>query len=124
VSPVTNRYGVGAAKGFYEGAVWKQLSSPKRLAEIYVFAHHPRQDDRANHWDVTQWWFCVVKETDLPDVKSVSIQYLKWDWVRIELLASEVARIFVGLAPNGRTNDAMDVERIDADDGESETELR
>ena len=54
------------------------IDSPGRLADIYVFAWHGRDDDCANHTDPGQWLFFAVAERDLPkNQKSIGLGRLK-----------------------------------------------
>lgn len=102
-----SRYAITPAKGFYEGTVWKELPSAQRLSEVYLFAHHPIEDDRANHWDAQQWRFTVVRESELPSTKSIKhAQLSSWPVVGIADLADRVSAVCDGLAPNGRAEKA------------------
>ena len=73
----TPAFDIAPRSGFWtrEG-VW--IDSPSRLADIYVFAWHGRDDDRANHTDPGQWLFFAVAERDLPkNQKSIGLGRLK-----------------------------------------------
>lgn len=73
----TPAFDIAPRSGFWtrEG-VW--IDSPGRLADIYVFAWHGRDDDRANHTDPGQWLFFAVAERDLPkNQKSIGLGRLK-----------------------------------------------
>jgi len=48
------------------GNRWIEHEGRKRNAEIYVFAHHPVDNERADHRDPAQWRFYVVPEFRLP----------------------------------------------------------
>lgn len=56
----------------------KWVTSPGRLAHIYVFAWHGRRDERTDQRDPEQWRFFVVPELDLPrSQKSIGLARLK-----------------------------------------------
>jgi hypothetical protein len=57
--------------GYYIGAEW--VSAPGRNADLYVLAHHPVVNDRADHRDPQQWRFFVLRTIDLPHVKQISL---------------------------------------------------
>ncbi len=67
----------GADNG--EGEEWINLSTPRRLADLYIFAWHPVANrDRANHIDFAQWEFYVVEAGKLPKgQKTIGLQPLK-----------------------------------------------
>ena len=118
LSPTANRYAIKPVKGFYEGAIWKALAEPVRVAEIYVFAHHPIEDSTADHWVSGQWLFYVVSEANLPAGKqSISIQDVSRlaTPVHIDGLANAVRQLAASTAPNGRTDRAT---RLPADRGD------
>jgi hypothetical protein len=59
------RFDVRERTGYWDdGATW--VAQAGRLAQIYVFAHHPITDDTADHRDALQWRFHVVKASALP----------------------------------------------------------
>ena len=70
-------FDIASRSGFWtRGGVW--IDSPSRQADIYVFAWHGCDDDRANHTDPGQWLFFAVAERDLPkDQKSIGLARLK-----------------------------------------------
>jgi hypothetical protein len=107
LSPTTNRYAVKPVKGFYKGLAWNALTEPLRLAEIYMFAHHPIVDETADHWDVRQWQFHVLAETARPPGRqSISIQEVSLTAppIGIDGLAFAVRQLSEITAPNGRTD--------------------
>jgi hypothetical protein len=107
LSPTTNRYAVKPIKGFYKGLAWNALTEPQRLAEIYVFAHHPKVDETADHWNVRQWQFHGLAETTLPPGRqSISIQDVSRTAppIGIDGLAYAVRQLSEITAPNGRTD--------------------
>ena len=53
------------------------LEPPRRTADLYVFAWHPVTDEKADHRRADQWRFYVVRESDLPDQKSISLNPLE-----------------------------------------------
>jgi len=56
--------------------VW--IDSSGRQADVYVFAWHGRNDDRADQTDAGQWLFFAVAERDLPkSQKSIGLGRLK-----------------------------------------------
>ncbi len=70
-------FDIAPRSGFWtrEG-VW--IDTPGRQADMYVFAWHGRDDDRADHTDSGQWLFFVVAERDLPEnQKSIGLGRLK-----------------------------------------------
>lgn len=48
-----------------------------RNADIYVLAHHPIDDDTADHREPLQWHFYVVATSKLPDQKTISLNRVK-----------------------------------------------
>jgi hypothetical protein len=86
---------------------WTDGVNPKPLAgraEIYVFAYHPRKDDKADHRDPLQWTFYVVPTRDLPEAKSISLSKLSGNVSVAQLAASvEAARLSIlGNTPTRR----------------------
>ena len=57
-------FDIATRAGYYEGARWTE--GRRRYADIFVLAHHPRDDADADHRDPHQWDFYVVRETCLP----------------------------------------------------------
>lgn len=64
-------FDIRARTGYFEGADW--IADPRRLADIYVFAHHPVMDASADHRDPLQWRFYVVPANLLPAGKTNSL---------------------------------------------------
>ena len=56
------RFSIAIAKGHYEGDVYIPNDSCERLADCYIFAWHPANDQRR----VEQWEFYIVSSKDLP----------------------------------------------------------
>jgi hypothetical protein len=63
---------------------WVKLPEPRRLANLYIFAHHPVIDDTVDHRDPAQWRFYVVPTAKLPDTQTISL-------VKLQCLAEPVA---------------------------------
>jgi hypothetical protein len=63
-NPTLPRFDIRERTGYWDGATW--VDQAGRLAQIYVFAHHPVTDDTADHRDALQWRFYVVKASALP----------------------------------------------------------
>jgi hypothetical protein len=116
------RFGVAPAKGYYEnGTIWRRLPFPQRLAELYVFAHHPSDDSSANHWDVWQWGFHVCREADLPPgSRSVSLEFIQCKCPRIQIdeLEARIAQVSAHMIPNARIRGARPTERDAVDDAD------
>lgn len=70
-------FDIKARTGEYNATGWVRFDMPRRCAEIYVFAHHPRQDDTADHREPTQWEFYVVPTAKLPHFKTLSLARLR-----------------------------------------------
>lgn len=80
VAPATTRspaFSIAMKTGTYQGADWLPLSPPSRPAQIYVFAHHSRTDDAADHRDPLQWGFYVVDTRRLPPGKTIGLEGVK-----------------------------------------------
>ena len=73
----TPAFDIAPRSGFWtRRGVW--IDSPGRQADIYVFAWHGRDDDRADHTDSGQWLFFAAAEHDLPEnQKSIGLGRLK-----------------------------------------------
>lgn len=84
-------FDVAARTGRNEVQGW--VEEYGRAAHLYVFAHHPRFDDTADHRDPAQWLFYVVPTTALPDVKQIALGPIKTmaEAVPIYMLAKTVA---------------------------------
>ena len=70
-----------------------KLTPPRRLADIYVFAWHGREDANANHHDPGQWSFFVVAEPNLcKNQKSIGLGPLRANFnsCRVTDLSQEV----------------------------------
>lgn len=66
------RYDVAERSGRWEGPDW--IPGRGRMAEIYVFAHHPIVDAAlADHREPGQWQFYVVPAANLPLQKTVGL---------------------------------------------------
>jgi hypothetical protein len=48
------------------------VARPGRYAHLYVLAHHPILNRKADHRDARQWRFYVVATSDLPKTNSIS----------------------------------------------------
>lgn len=72
---VTTSFDVAERKGYWDGLTW--VPEPGRRAHIYVLAHHTIIDESADHRDPAQWTFYVVRATDLPPVKTISLGSLR-----------------------------------------------
>ena len=71
-------FDIAPRTGRYVGSEWLELNLPRRFADLYVFAWHPVADlDEADHRDPEQWQFYVVREIDLPDQKTISLNPLR-----------------------------------------------
>lgn len=59
--------------GHYDSTGWVPSDVPSRLADLYVFAHHPVTNATADHRDPAQWLFYVVPTNELPPTKEISL---------------------------------------------------
>lgn len=86
-------FDVAARTGRNEAQGW--VEEYGRAAHIYVFAHHPKFDDTADHRDPAQWLFYVVPTTVLPEVKQIALGTIKTmaEAVPISMLAEAVAAV-------------------------------
>lgn len=53
------------------------LDTPRRLADLYLFAWHPEVGPRADHRRTDQWQFYVLPESDLPNQKNITLARLE-----------------------------------------------
>lgn len=49
------------------------IETGRRVADLYVFAHHPLTGAEADHREPSQWAFYVVPSSRLPDVGRISL---------------------------------------------------
>jgi hypothetical protein len=68
---ITGSFDVAARQGYWEGPAW--IAEPGRRAHIYVLAHHQIIDESADHRDPSQWLFYVIRSSELPPVKKISL---------------------------------------------------
>ncbi len=69
-------FDIAPRTGYYkDGVEW--IVAPGRPAQIYVFAHHPKTDEFADHRDPSQWRFYVLAEARLPDHKTIMLSSIK-----------------------------------------------
>ncbi len=120
----TVRFGIRKAKGYYVGNQWRQLPTPARIAEIYLFAFHPGESSSANHWDAKAWRFYGLREQDLPDQASLSLCDMKkkaercgFADVGVCCLNSALSALAAKTAPNGRIEQSV---TANPDDGDAE----
>jgi hypothetical protein len=75
-NPTSPRFDIRERSGYWDdGATW--VDQAGRLAQIYIFAHHPVTDDTADHRDAMQWRFYVVTASALPSaVGSIGLSRL------------------------------------------------
>ena len=52
-------------------------AEPGRNAEVYMFAHHPVDDDSADHWDPLQGRFYVMSACVLPPTNTISLTIVR-----------------------------------------------
>jgi hypothetical protein len=71
-------FDIGHRTGHYDSTGWVPSHTPCRLADLYVFAHHPVSDATADHRDPAQWRFYVVPTTALPGTKRISLRNVQW----------------------------------------------
>lgn len=69
------QFDIAARKQRWEGGRW--IMEPGRAAHLYVFAHHERTDERADHRDPTQWTFYVAATASLPATQKISLGALR-----------------------------------------------
>lgn len=67
-------FSIAHKTGRWEGARWVEERS--RNAELFIFAWHPVDGDRADHREPAQWLFYVMAEPNLPDRASLSLTTL------------------------------------------------
>jgi hypothetical protein len=72
---ITGSFDVAARQGYWDGLVW--VPEPGRRAHIYVLAHHKIIDESADHRDPGQWIFYVIRSSQLPPVKTISLGSLQ-----------------------------------------------
>ena len=81
-----------------DGARW--VAARSRNADILIFGWHPRTDDGADHRDPDQWRFYVVRESDLPDQKSLGLPAIQalaveCDWHRLKSAVDALPKVSV-----------------------------
>lgn len=71
--PSSPRFDIAARTGRWEtdGVFVREHG---RAAQVYIFAHHPVVDGRADHRDPMQWRFYVVAAKNLPTAKSIGLE--------------------------------------------------
>ena len=70
--PSRPSFDIAQRLGYWEGgSTW--VEGAGRHAHIYVFAHHPAVDAKADHRDPQQWDFYVAGTEALPATKSISL---------------------------------------------------
>jgi hypothetical protein len=72
---ITGSFDIAERQGYWEGPAW--VAVPGRCAHVYVLAHHIIVDDSADHRDPGQWQFYVVRASELPAVKKISLGSLQ-----------------------------------------------
>jgi hypothetical protein len=72
---ITGSFDIAERQGYWEGPAW--VATPGRCAQVYVLAHHTIIDDTADHRDPSQWQFYVVRASELPVVKKISLGTLQ-----------------------------------------------
>ena len=73
--PSAARFDIRERTGRYDGAEW--IAGQKRWADVYVFGHHPRVDEDADHRDPAQWDFYVVSTDLLPNQNTIALTRIK-----------------------------------------------
>lgn len=76
------RFDIAPRGGYYtdstDAGVWREVDTPVRSADIYIFAWHPVDDpNTVDHRQSEQWQFFVVPEHRLPGQKSIGLNPLK-----------------------------------------------
>ena len=74
--PSPTKFDIGPKKGYWNPE-WTELRPPLRTADLYVCALHPIAGEEADHRRADQWRFYVVRESDLPNQKSISLNPLE-----------------------------------------------
>ena len=94
---VKSSFDIAARTGHWIGEKW--IKGAGRNADIYIFAHHPVDDETADHRDPKQWVFYVLAESSLRPTgqKTISLS-------TIQKLTSAVT--FVGLRDRVRQANA------------------
>ncbi|MBD8678319.1 hypothetical protein [Sphingomonas sp. CFBP 13720] len=69
--PTKSTFDIAERTGRFVGRDW--IVQRRRWADVYVFAHHPRTDDNADHRRPEQWNFYVLPARDLPTQASISL---------------------------------------------------
>ena len=97
--PSPTKFDIGPKKGYWNPE-WTELRPPRRTADLYVCALHPIAGEEADHRRADQWRFYVVRESDLPDQKSISLNPLEKlaQAVTYDELAGAVEAARAGLA--------------------------
>lgn len=76
VRPSRGAFDIAARQGYFEGgSVW--TVSPRRQADIYVFAWNPVYGPEVDQRDPRQWEFFVFPANALPNQKTVSLSTLR-----------------------------------------------
>ena len=74
--PSSPTFVIKPKKGYWNPE-WTELHPPRRTADLYVFALHPIDDEEADHRRADQWRFYVIRESDLPNQKSIALNPLE-----------------------------------------------
>lgn len=70
--PSNARFSIKISRSWTEEDGWNQPA--KRHANYYILAWHPLVGIDADHRDATQWEFCILPSSALPDQASISLQ--------------------------------------------------
>jgi hypothetical protein len=73
--PSRAQWDIAPRTGFYDGPIWTKR--PGRNADIYVLAMHSLYEGEIDHRDPSQWDFFILPTAALPDIKTLSLGWLK-----------------------------------------------
>ena len=94
-------FDIARRKGYWVEGGAQHIPFDGRTADLFVFAWHPITDPSyADHRDVRQWRFFVVREDELPMQKTVRLSIIqrRWNAVGYLQLPNEIASILEGIA--------------------------
>lgn len=70
------RFDIAPRTGYWdENDIWHE--EPGRHADVYVFAWHPDAEPSADQREPLSWEFYVVLERDLPEQKSIGLNWIR-----------------------------------------------
>jgi len=67
-------FDIAPRTGHWAAEGWVKITPPRRLANVYAFAHHPCTNASADHREPGQWKFYIGPETALPRKRRISLK--------------------------------------------------